>query len=120
MDLMTMRRALLMALGGDDMTPWKTVTLTEDRKTDAVATMAKWEDFLEITLLTDLDDYTYVAIFSDNTQSSYKANVMCWTNLNGTFKRGYIRSDFGSFGGNNASCYANSGTTINIYKLPHM
>lgn len=97
---------------------WKTVVLEEDRKTDTSAIMSKWEDFFGINAVTDLDDYIYTAVFSNNSQASYPANMMSWTNINSAFKRSYIRSNWGQAGFNNASVYANAGTRIDIYKLP--
>ena len=100
--------------GGGEL--WKTVVLTEDMKTDSVATMVKWEEFLGITQLSDLEDYIYVAIFENNTQRTYTANMMLWTSYEGNFRRAYIRQNFTVANSNNGSCYANAGTEISIYK----
>ena len=100
---------------------WKTVILDSNRVSDAYANTNAWYKFLRVSEQTDLDDYVYVALFSNNSATSYPADMIIWTNnKSGNICYPSIRQDWsnGMGGASTRSLFATAGTRIDVYRLP--
>jgi hypothetical protein len=119
MDLMEARRRLMASMAGNALL-WKTIILDADRATDEIATPVIWAEYLGISGQTDLDKYVYVVLFSNNTDATYPADLICFTNnKNGNIAYPSVRADWSNVGGTaTRSLYASANTRIDIYKLP--
>lgn len=121
------RRRLLMILlnkGGDDMTPYKTVTLQENHTSDSTGNPVYWASFLSLPLLDDVSDKTfYVVTFSNNTATlNYRVDVILYYSDGTSVKAMGLRNNRSithqTAYAANISYYASTGTTINVYALP--
>lgn len=108
--------------GGGDSCLWRTVTLEESHEADNIGNALYWGSFLDIASQTDLDEYTYVAVFTNNRPSNmtYCTNLISYVSVSGTIKCSSIRNDWSNtMNQYNAgrSLWASAGAIINIYKI---
>ena len=103
------------------MVLFKTVTLAEDHKTDAVGNPIYWHDYLGID---DEANYIYVCVFTNNTATaSYRASCIAYFAKTGGVSPMHInyRNSYTAVATNyvsNRSLYATAGTVINVYRIP--
>jgi hypothetical protein len=119
-ELMEIRRGLMVQMAGEKLL-WKTIVLDHDRISDSYANTVQWYAYLGIRERTDLDDYVYVALFSNNGATSYPADMIIWTNnKSGNVCYPSIRQDWSNgMGGTSVrSLFATAGTMIDVYRLP--
>lgn len=117
MDIRRTMMGVIAQMGSGDTTLWKTVILDADMTNDVVAAVNPWKSFLGIND-NDLDSYVVVALFRNNTQPTYSANMIVWTkNTSDTVVAISVRQDWSNSGMGNRSMYATSGTIIDIYRL---
>lgn len=108
--------------GGGNSCLWRTVTLEESHEADNIGNALYWGSFLDIASQTDLDEYTYVAVFTNNRPSdmTYCVNLISYVSVSGTIKCSSIRNDWSNTinqYNTGRSLWASVGAIINIYKL---
>lgn len=116
MDLMQIRRGL-MSMASSQNLLWKSMTLSEDYTTNNTNNLAS---FLGVSDQTDLGDYYYFAVFTNNSASQYAVDFVWWSNdSGGTLKTSSGRDDLSSVSSSlGRTLNASAGTVINVYKLP--
>jgi len=119
MDLMTRRRELMGLLTEvETMKLIKTITLTESYESDSNGNTENFRRILFDEYKTEPNNL-YVAVFSNNSASSYKANVMWAPINNGNYSNGaYFRQDYTNIGNIFSTVYsfhATVGTVVKVY-----
>ena len=103
--------------------PWKVVTLAEDHLETNVGNQTYWMNYLDISNQNDLDQYTYLCIFFDNSLSgdtTYKAEIIAYRNEtrcticrnNFAYASAEVQNNTSNY-----NLYATQGTKIEVYKI---
>ena len=116
---MTRRRELMGLLTEiETMKLIKTVTLTESYESDSNGNAQNFRSMLFDEYLTETNN-VYVAIFSNNNASTYRANVMYTSIYNGGYSNGaYFRNNYANMQSAftaQYSLHATTGTVIKVY-----
>lgn len=122
MDLMSIRRGLLMMLvegGTSDMELIKTYTVPESWETDAKGNpISMINTIFTNTEISNFDNNDYlIFIFENNTNNSnYKANWMLTNGRNAAYGAVFRGSNQYRSVANSTSFYASTGTVIKVFK----
>ena len=121
MDMMEVRRRVMLSMASGKTVLWKSITLDEDHTRDATGLLTYWVNtFLNITGQPDFTQNVWCVVFSNNSSSFFGADFICISaNENNEQRQASARSGWSDWStGNARSLYASAGTVVNVYKLP--